>query len=351
MLFKLDKTVNLVTVATPLDQNLALLDVDEHLSAESLAVIHEGYVNVIPILNTMRRSKYVPLSQGCDRGKGSIKQVKWVRIQGETVFVVLSDSGLQVYDADISDIKFFHACRETGDEHSYTIGVCVVKNDILCIGTHLGTVWMFRGNEGNTNFTVTGRFYAHDEAITLMDGFEEYMVTSSDVMTYMWLFKSGSFEIVRKLDVRGLFSKPTSLKITNCLTFIGYDSGEFCIFDFFDEDYFARTIAHKLKVTAIDFSALTGYILTVSQDSYVKIWKFIQDASEAQFLFCTFNDDGPICGGAFLNYTCTEFCTVTADSVNVKFYLKWDSDDEEVGKPKQSESKEDILKLGKDIIV
>lgn len=74
-MYKLDKTVSLVTVASPIDQNLALLDVDEHLSAESLAVIHEGYVNVIPILNTSRRSKYVPLSQGVDRGKGHIKQV------------------------------------------------------------------------------------------------------------------------------------------------------------------------------------------------------------------------------------------------------------------------------------
>lgn len=72
----------------------------------------------------------------------------------------------------------------------------------------------------------------------------------------------------------------------NCLTFIGYESGEFCIFDFFDEEYFARTIGHKLKITAIDFSALTGYILTASQDSFVKIWKFEQDASEV-YLYST----------------------------------------------------------------
>lgn len=85
----------------------------------------------------------------------------------------------------------------------YTIGVCVVKDDTLCIGTHLGTIWMLKSNETNSNFTIMGRFYAHDEAITLMDGFEEYMVTSSDQMTYMWMFKGGAFEIVRKLDVHG----------------------------------------------------------------------------------------------------------------------------------------------------
>ena len=74
-MYKFDRTVNLVTVASPYNQNLTLLDVDEHLSADSLAIVHAGYINVVPILNTTRRSKYVPLHDGCERGKGEIKQV------------------------------------------------------------------------------------------------------------------------------------------------------------------------------------------------------------------------------------------------------------------------------------
>lgn len=75
MIYKPEKSLGLVTVASPINQNLALLDVDECLSADSLAVIHESYVNIIPILNTNRRAKYVSLSQGDRRGTGTIKEV------------------------------------------------------------------------------------------------------------------------------------------------------------------------------------------------------------------------------------------------------------------------------------
>lgn len=80
MMYKHEKSIGLVTVASPLNQNLALLDVDEHLSADSLAVIHEGYINVIPILNPSRRSKYVSLSSGDQRGCGIVKEVTKIGI-------------------------------------------------------------------------------------------------------------------------------------------------------------------------------------------------------------------------------------------------------------------------------
>lgn len=76
-MYKPDKALGLVTVASPIHQNLALLDVDECLSADSLAVIHESCVNIIPILNTKRRSKYIALSDGDRRGEGIIKEVRF----------------------------------------------------------------------------------------------------------------------------------------------------------------------------------------------------------------------------------------------------------------------------------
>nr|XP_022918423.1 WD repeat-containing protein 54-like [Onthophagus taurus] len=328
-MYKHEKCITLVTTASSFNQNLALLNVDEELSAEALAVVHESFINVIPVLYPHRRSKYVPLCDGEERGKGLIKQVKWVKLNGETYFIVLSNIGLQVYDAELIELKYFHACNEIGDDKNYTIGICVIKDEILCVGTHLGTVWMFRPNENNNSkFNVISRFYAHDEAVLLMDGYEDYMVTSSDMMTYMWVHKTKGFDIIRKLHVPGLFSKPSSLKVTNCLTFMGYDSGEFCIFDFFDEDYLSRTIGHKLKITAIDFSALTGYILTGSQDCYVKVWKFKQSLPEAQLLFSVLNEDGPICGAAFLNHTCTQFCAVAVDAININVYCKLEKEND-----------------------
>lgn len=70
------------------------------------------------------------------------------------------------------------------------------------------------------------------------------------------------------------------LKLANCLAFIGYDSGEFCVFDFTDDQLMTRTIAHKLELTAIDFSPLTYMVLTASADGYIKIWAYRQQLKE-----------------------------------------------------------------------
>lgn len=114
-MYKYEKSVGLVTVASALNQNLALLDADEHLTADSLAVVHEGYVNVIPILNpAARRAKYVALASDDRRGSGQIKEVKWLKMKGETLFVVLSTEGFQVYDGEVADIRFQHACKDRG---------------------------------------------------------------------------------------------------------------------------------------------------------------------------------------------------------------------------------------------
>lgn len=74
-MYHLEKTLNLVTIATPIDNNLALLDVDENVSADTLAVINSGYVNVIPILNPIKRAKYVSAGTGEQRGKARITEV------------------------------------------------------------------------------------------------------------------------------------------------------------------------------------------------------------------------------------------------------------------------------------
>lgn len=70
--------------------------------------------------------------------------------------------------------------------------------------------------------------------------------------------------------------------------FVGYDSGEFCIYDLNDEQFYVRNVAHKLEVTAIDFSPLKYRILTASSDANVKVWSYDQEMREVsrKMLLC-----------------------------------------------------------------
>lgn len=86
-MYKFDKTITLVTIASPLNQNLALLDVNEYVISDTLAVIHEGFVNVIPILDSDKRCKYVGVNSSKTKGKSSIKQVQKKIPQWNTIFI------------------------------------------------------------------------------------------------------------------------------------------------------------------------------------------------------------------------------------------------------------------------
>lgn len=74
-MYKLEKTITLVTIASPISSNLALLEMEENMCADSLAVVHGGFINVIPILNPMRRAKYVSITTGEQRGKEKVTEV------------------------------------------------------------------------------------------------------------------------------------------------------------------------------------------------------------------------------------------------------------------------------------
>lgn len=56
-------------------------------------------------------------------------QVKWLRLKGETVFIVLSTDGFQLYDAEVTGIKFAHRCKDLG--HDKGVVLTLSQNAIL----------------------------------------------------------------------------------------------------------------------------------------------------------------------------------------------------------------------------
>ncbi|KAK4875372.1 hypothetical protein RN001_011794 [Aquatica leii] len=318
-MYKNENTVTLVTTASPLDQNLAL-NAYEVVGTETLASIHEGYINVIPLLNLDRRCRYVSLCNGSDRGKGLVKQIKWLKVGEEVIFAVASTVGLQIYDVEVYDLKFSHTCEAFRSVPDFVNGLCVVEENLLCVGTSLGTVSLFQYTE-QFNFSLIEYFRAHDEPIILLDGKGKYLISCSSKAIFLW-FKDKRFEILRQIYVDGLSSTPTVLKVTPYLVLVGYESGEFCVFDLVDWSYVVRTVAHKLKISGIDFCTLSQLILTGSEDAYIKLWTFHDCESEASCVFSVMSEHGPLCGVGFLNDSGTKFCVVSTNSIKINVYIK-----------------------------
>lgn len=74
-MYEIERKVSLVTVASAINSNVALLDVDETVIADTFAVVHRSYINVIPILNPKRRARYPSIATGDKRETETITQV------------------------------------------------------------------------------------------------------------------------------------------------------------------------------------------------------------------------------------------------------------------------------------
>lgn len=78
-----------------------------------------------------------------------------------------------------------------------------MERKIVCIGTSLGTIWLFESNETNTRFQVVDRIFAHDSRIDLLDGHGDCFVSVSDNRCYFWAKESTEYHITRKLSIEG----------------------------------------------------------------------------------------------------------------------------------------------------
>lgn len=59
-MYERNGTLTLVSSATAIANNLSVQFAPQTKTAQTIAVIHEGYINVIPVYNSEIRAKYIP---------------------------------------------------------------------------------------------------------------------------------------------------------------------------------------------------------------------------------------------------------------------------------------------------
>jgi hypothetical protein len=59
-MYERNRTLTLVTNASAIGNNLSVQFVPHTKRAHTIAVIHEGYINVVPVYSSETRAKYIP---------------------------------------------------------------------------------------------------------------------------------------------------------------------------------------------------------------------------------------------------------------------------------------------------
>ncbi|KAK9887358.1 hypothetical protein WA026_022027 [Henosepilachna vigintioctopunctata] len=262
-----NNTVGLVTNASYLNQNLALLNTDDYFKADCLAVAHEGYINYIPLVNAMRRCKYVPICAGCDRGKGIIKWMKWIKMANDTYFVCLSTIGIQFFDVELTDIQFEYDFKELNSRLSLPLGACLL-DDTLFVGTAMGMIAMFK----NRNESIRMVNHLQVTPFLYLDGSGNCLVTVSREELKSYRIDGGILELVA--DLRETLLLFSVLKVYDDILLVGHHTGELSIMSFPELNLILRKKLHEAEITAVDYSKEKEILLTVSDDLFLKAWKW-----------------------------------------------------------------------------
>lgn len=169
-MYERNGTLTLVTNASAIGNNLSVQFVPQSKTAVTVAVIHEGYINVIPVCSSEIRARYIPCVESGTRPRHvstSVTQVMWYSVRRQKLFVVASSLGIQIFDEDGRVCKFSHPCTDYPDVgSSFARGLAAIGHDILCVGNSSGSINVFHIPEDADEVAHIECKCVHKKAIT-----------------------------------------------------------------------------------------------------------------------------------------------------------------------------------------
>lgn len=247
-----------------------------------------------------------------------IMQAKWCVLPQRTLLVITSVKGVQMFEADGSIMVFWQALTQNanGKVAEYARGITAVGEKYICVGTADGVILVYEIPSNGTALKFIETLAMHDSSVTDIWASGETMI-SADESGKIIIWKSGPhFTDIRTIEGYGY--PATSLRLWKTFIVAGYGSGHVRIFSLNTGVVIAEISAHAKWINAIDIAAQAGLLLTVSEDSYMRVFNL------ANFDLCYQASAGDVqlTGGRFISPDGKSFAVTSYDSTEVQVYQK-----------------------------
>ncbi|CAH1404662.1 unnamed protein product [Nezara viridula] len=228
-------------------------------------------------------------------------------------------SGLQVFDCSSLSLRFSHPCKDSpgGREH-FARGLANPPGDYLCVGNNSGVVRLF-GMSDDGGMIFIDRKQAHSSPIADLACSKEMMASCDDGgIIVLWSITPD--EMIQWAEITSYGSACTSVEVWRGLVVAAYGSGHIRVFSV---DHRRREVtlsieiaAHAKWITALDIAPESGLVLSVSEDSFAKVWQIsgTQDNVVVVHRFSSQVKDCMLVGGRFLTLSGSLFAVSIYDS-------------------------------------
>ncbi|KXJ18917.1 WD repeat-containing protein 54 [Exaiptasia diaphana] len=320
-----DAPVSLKGSASLLCNNLAILKPKEKEST-SFAVVHKALV----CLSNVAKGGGVPsIKQISCKGEGAhsssaVQQAKWCILPDRTVLVLASIKGVQMFDPDGMIMIFWQSlppCEATEVYSQFSRGICAVGEKYICVGSSDGGIMVFDVPARGTGVKLQETLSTHAEPICDLVGKDSKMVSSDDT-GYMIVWQAGGhFTQLSKID--GFGFPCSSLALYKEYVVGGYGTGHIRIFNLTTGKIVFEICAHAQWVNALDVAEENGLLLSVSEDTFVRVWQVNDGESpKVELKFQQNIIDTQLCGGRFLDQEGHSFGITGYDLTEVSIFSK-----------------------------
>uniref|UniRef100_A0A8D9EGG1 WD repeat-containing protein 54 n=2 Tax=Cacopsylla melanoneura TaxID=428564 RepID=A0A8D9EGG1_9HEMI len=331
-MYERENSLLLSASASALCNNLAVINRKAGKSggnATNIAVVHQNNINIIPVTESEKNKPVFLTVHSNGSVLCEVTQVLWCDLGFEVVLVVGSTLGLHIYDRDGVELLFSHPCIDgPEEEYNFVKGIATLNNEVLCVGNSSGVLRVFGVLDEETCLSFMDRKEGHMDAITDIASIDYRLASADDSgVICLWYFNGTELLQIATVDTFG--SAVTSLFLWKDWLAAAYGSGHIRIFDSSKINYtydgsrpvtavrlLTETAAHARYITAMDVALGVDYLLTASEDSYVKIWRVCKNnnVTEINLLCSSQISDQMLVGGRFLNKNGTGFCVSAYDT-------------------------------------
>lgn len=250
-------------------------------------------------------------------------QAKWVRMGiGKTFLVITSQRSFQIFEWDGNVFLHCHPFPQDLDANqaTYARGVASCGPSLLCVGTHSGTILVHLISR-DCSVTFCQRAKEHDNSISDIHSHGDVMASADDGGAIcLWKGKT-AISLFHKLPKAG--APCASVRVWRDLVLAGYATGHLRIFSTESCQLMTEVAAHARWVSAIDVAPDTGLAMSVSEDSFVRIWQLDHENSSTITLkYSATVSNSQLVGGSFLESDGSSFAVVSYDSGEVFMFKK-----------------------------
>ncbi|XP_065215313.1 WD repeat-containing protein 54-like [Planococcus citri] len=299
---------------------------------DTLCFIHHDTVCIAPTkASAQNKTKFVKCSKFNPDRSIHVTQVAWCNLGYETILIVTSTVGLQVFDQHGEECIFSHPCSDVTERYDrgFARGIGIFNAFYFCIGNSAGCIRMFGPPDLEDEISFIDRKHNHMYAITDLSAYKEYLI-SADEEGIIMVWHLETEELIHKMTIASQ-SHCIGIKLVRDFLVATYGCGKIRLYNVERDSHKSRintlnvsleVAAHARAITSFDISENNEYLITVSEDCYCKIWQFYKDGN-SQMLKHVANiliKDSMLLGCKFLTTNGSKFCVSTYDSNIVTCY-------------------------------